>query len=104
MLTMESLRIIYSRGFPYGAPLAMLRGGGTKNPAVKDFIKSEGFRWNDSQSAPYAWSTYMDRSDFGPILKRLRDEFGCTVVPKDSMDTNYIIDLDDPDFGRPKEA
>lgn len=96
---MKSRRIIYSRGFPYGAPLAILRGGGTKEPEVKDFIKAQGFRWNDS--VRYAWSSYQDRLDFGQVLKTLRDEYGCEVIPKEGMDRNYIIDLDAPDFGRP---
>ena len=97
-----SRKIIYSRGFPYGAPLVMLRGGATKDEAVKDFIRAEGFRWQMSGRASYAYEHYMDRSDLGPVLKRLRDEFGCEVIPKEGMDTNYILDLDDLDFSRPE--
>jgi len=92
-------RIIYARGFPYGAPLAMVRGAGTKDPDVKQFLKAEGFRWGSR----YAWEHYLGRQEFGAILKRLRDDFGCTVEPKDDMDTNYIINLDDPKFSRPEE-
>lgn len=92
-------RISYSRGFPYGAPLAMIRGGATRDEAVKSFIREHGFRWN---GASYAWETYLDRMDFGPILKKLRDEYGCEVVPKDGMDSNYIINLDSPCFARPE--
>jgi hypothetical protein len=90
-------RISYSRGFPYGAPLAMIRGGATKKPEIQDFIKAQGFLYD---KALYAWKHYLDRSDFGPILKKLRDDFGCEVSPKADMDTNYIIDLDDPEFSR----
>lgn len=86
-----SRNIIYSRGFPYGAPLAILRGGATKDPAVKEFIRSHGFRWDGDI---YAYTTYLDRSDFHPVLKALRDEFGCNVQPKADMDTGYLIDID----------
>jgi hypothetical protein len=92
-------RISYARGFPYGAPLVMLRGGATKDNAVRDFIRAEGFRWDGKL---YAWSHYMDRRDFGAVLKRLRDEFDCEIVYKNDMDLNYIIDLDHPEFRRPR--
>lgn len=91
-------RISYARGFPYGAPLAMVRGGATKDQAVKECLAMHGFRWDGRR---YAWTTYLDRQDFGRILKILRDLHGCEVVPKDGMDENYIINLDDPRFGRP---
>jgi len=93
-------RISYARGFPYGAPLAMVRGGATRNPDVKDALKIAGFRWDYTRKA---WTSYMDRQDFGSVLRALRDIFGCEVVPKAGMDENYIIDLDDPKFGRPEE-
>jgi len=93
----RSTRIVYARGFPYGAPLAMVRGGGTQIPEVKEFLKAEGFRWGGR----YAWEHYLDRQDFGAILKTLRDRFGLEVVPKDGMDSNYLIDLDHPKFRRP---
>lgn len=93
-------RIIYSRGFPYGAPLVMVRGGGTRWPSVHALLKEQGFTWNPQR---YAWEHYMDRRDFGAILKTLRDEHGCEVVPKAGMDAGYLIDLDNPDFRRPKE-
>lgn len=92
------MKIIYSRGFPYGAPLVMLRGGATRDPAVKSYIRGCGFRWDGGS---HAWQTYMDRSDFGPILKNLRDGFGCEVIPKETMDESYLIDLDNPAFSRP---
>lgn len=93
-------RISYARGFPYGAPLAMIRGGATKKPEIQNFIKAQGFLYD---KALYAWKHYLDRSDFGPILKKLRDEFGCEVSPKADMDKSYIIDLDDPAFSSEKQ-
>lgn len=93
-------RIIYARGFPYGAPLCMIRGGATKLPEVREFLKAEGFYWDGSR---YAWEHYLGRQEFGPILKNLRDRFGCEVIPKDTMDSSYLIDLDSPRFGRPGE-
>lgn len=91
---MSGQRIIYSRGFPYGAPLAMLRGGATRDAATKDYIKSEGFRWNGSS---HAWEAYLDRRDLTPVLRRLRDDFGHEVVPKADMSESYLIDLDTGD-------
>jgi len=92
---MKSRKIIYARGFPYGAPLVHLRGGATRDPLVKDAIKLAGFRWDSSM---HAWKTYMDRLDLGTVLKALRDEFGCDIEPKDGMDENYILDLNDPRY------
>lgn len=97
-MTSAAGNIFYSRGFPYGAPLVMLRGGATKNQEVREFLKAEGFRWGSR----YAWEHYLDRQDFGMILKTLRDTFGCNVMPKDGMDASYLINLDDPKFGRPQ--
>ena len=94
---MASPRIIYARGFPYGAPLAIIRGGATKDADVKDFIKRCGFRWDGSL---YGYKHYLNRSDLGPILQTLRDEYGCEVLPKADMDTNYRLNLDDPSYGR----
>ena len=84
-------KISYARGFPYGAPLALVRGGATRDPGVKEFLRERGFRWDGSR---YAWSHYLDRTDFAEILIALRDDFGCEVVPKADMDANYIIDLE----------
>lgn len=91
--------LYYSRGFPYGAPLVMLRGGATKQPEIKALLKQIGFQWD---GAIHAWKTYMDRHDFGTLLLTLRDEYDCNVMPKESMDHSYRIDLDDPEFGTPE--
>jgi hypothetical protein len=95
---MPAKKISYSRGFPYGAPLAIIRGGATRDEQVKSYLRERGFRWDGTR---YAWTHYLDRSDFGPILKTLRDVFGCEVVAKADMDKNYIIDLDN-DYRRPE--
>ncbi len=92
------MNLIYSRGFPYGAPLVMLRGGATKDAAVKDALRAAGFRWDGTT---YAWTMYLDRLDLGALLVRMRDEFGCEVKPKDGMDRNYLLDLDAPGYARP---
>ena len=88
---MSDPRIIYARGFPYGAPLAIVRGGATKLPEIKAFLKGQNFRWDGSL---YAWTTYLHKEEFRQVLKRLRDDWGCEVVPKSDLDENYKIDLD----------
>jgi hypothetical protein len=88
---MAGLRIIYARGFPYGAPLAIVRGGATKHPEIKGFLREQGFRW-DGQL--YGYTTYLWAEEFRQVLKRLRDDYGCEVIPKSGMDKNYTIDLD----------
>lgn len=98
---MAAPRVIYSRGFPYGAPLAMIRGGATRDPAVREYLRGEGFRWNPQS---YAWEHYLDRRDFAPVLRHLRDRFGADVVPKEGMDASYLIDLDHPDGARPEHV
>lgn len=98
---MASKRIIYARGFPYGAPLVMIRGGATCDPEIRAYLRDEcKLTWDGTR---YAWTSYLDRLDLGPILKTLRDRFGCDVMPKGGMDSNFILDLDNPNFSRPGE-
>lgn len=91
-------RIVYSRGFPYGAPLAMIRGGATRDPDVKAYLRREGFRWDGTV---HAWTTFLDRSDLVVVLRALRDEHGCQVDPKADLPREYLIDLDSPVGARP---
>lgn len=98
---MKLRKISYARGFPYGAPLAMVRGGATRDADVKEFLRGVGFRWDGSR---YAWSHYMDRSEFGSVLRYLRDTLNCEVGPKSGMDAAYEIDLDSDDFSRPNHG
>ena len=87
----KSRRIIYSRGFPYGAPLVMLRGGGLKVSGVKGFLRERDFKWDGRL---FAWTTYMNAPEFRTILRILRDAYGCEIMPKPDMDANYVLDLD----------
>jgi hypothetical protein len=98
---MASQKIIYSRGFPYGAPLVMLRGGGTRLPGVKEFLREQGFRWEASGRPSHAWETYMNRPELGALLIELRDRFGCEIQPKEGMDESYLLDLQHPKFRAP---
>jgi len=91
---MKSRKVIYSRGFPYGAPLVMLRGGGLKISGVLGYLREQGFRWQMSDRPSYAYENYMYADELRTILCVLRDSYGCEVVPKEGMDENYIIDLD----------
>jgi hypothetical protein len=83
-----SRRIIYSRGFPYGAPLVMLRGGGLNISGVKGYLREQGFRWN---SRSHAWESYMYRPEFETLLKILRDAYGAEIHAKEGMDESYLI-------------
>lgn len=86
------MKVIYSQGRPYGAPLTMLRGGATRDPDVKQYIKEVGYRWNGQR---FCWEWYSpSNDDFRDILVELRDRFGCEVVPKEGLDVNYVIDLE----------
>ena len=89
-----SNKISYSRGFPYGAPLVTVRGGATKQPDVRAFLKERGFSWD---SRAHGWTHYMYGEEFTEVLWHLQDTFGCTVVPKDKLDANYILDLTRPE-------
>ncbi len=87
---MPSMKISYSRGFPYGAPQVRLRGGALKCDTVKSWVRDRGFRWNGQA---HAYETYMYGEEFREVLEYLRDTFGCAIVPKSDLDANYIIDL-----------
>ncbi len=83
-------KIIYARGFPYGAPLVMVRGGATRSPIIKQYLKSKGFVWD---SYIYAWKTYLGADEFLSVLKDLHNDYGCVIKPKNDMDSSYIFDL-----------
>lgn len=91
----EQMKIIYARGFPYGAPLVMLRGGAFKDPVVRDAVKSEGFGWDGRL---FAWKHYLYTDDLRAVLRKLRDA-GCEVVPKSDLAPEYVIDLDAEEVG-----
>jgi hypothetical protein len=84
-------RVIYARGFPYGAPLVMLRGGGLKISGVLGYLREEGFRWQASGRASHAYETYLGREDLTRVLTVLRDAYGCEILAKKGMDANYIL-------------
>lgn len=85
--------IIYARGFPHGAPLVMLRGGATRDPKVKAFLKSKKFSWDGEK---HAWTHYLHGPEFKKILVQLK-KMGHNVTPKKNMDKNYVIKLDEYD-------
>lgn len=76
-------RLIYATGHPYGAPLAMVRGGGTRDPDVKAALRAAGFRWDGTL---HAWHTYLWDDDFAAVLRDLADRFDVEVVPKDGQE------------------
>ena len=88
---MGQKRIVYSRGFPYGAPLVMLRGGATREPQVHAFLKWLGFHWNPDR---HAWEHYMYGAEFKIVLKTLQG-MGHEVTPKATMDSGYVISLEE---------
>ena len=85
------MKISYARGFPYGAPMVWIRGGATKDPYVRQYLKARGF-WYAHEK--HGWESAMYADEFLKILVALRDHHGCEVVPKANMDANYVIDLD----------
>ena len=73
--------LIYATGRPYGAPLAMLRGGATKDPEVKAAIKDHGFGWDGTL---HAWRSYMYDDEFQAVLDDLATRFPeVTIKPKE---------------------
>src|SRR4029077_17144146 len=90
----KSRRIIYSRGFPCGAPLVMLRGGGLNVSGVKGFLRERDFKWDGRL---HAWTTYLNAPELRSLLNILRTAYGCEILPKEGMDANYVLDLDADD-------
>ena len=87
-----SRRIIYSRGFPYGAPLVMLRGGGLQISGVKGYLREQGFTWD---GAKHAYTNYMHAPELRTLLGILDVAYGCEIHAKEGMDANYVLHLDD---------
>lgn len=90
MTNAKPARLVYHRGFPYGAPMVSLRGGATKIPEVRETLKGAGFYWD---GAKYAWSTAMHRDELTNLLITLRDTFMLEVVPSASLREDYVLDL-----------
>lgn len=76
--------IIYSKGYPYGAPLKILRGVGTKE--IKDFLKEKGFIYDKFY---FGWVNYILDNEFLEILKELKAK-GYNIIPKKEMNKDYI--------------
>jgi hypothetical protein len=81
-------RVVYARGFPYGAPLVVLRGGALRDPEAKAIVREAGFRWDGARHGYVSYSY-----DPTGVLRALRDA-GYEVVPKADMDPGYVLDLD----------
>lgn len=87
------MRIIYARGFPYGAPWVCLRGGGTKDPDVKLFLAYLDFHWD---SEKHGYVSYMYGIEFKEALLKIKEEFPeMEIVPKADMNPDYVLDLED---------
>lgn len=72
------MKLIYSRGQPYGAPAFYLRGGATK--VLKPFLKEKGFIWDQQK---FCWTTYMLRDECVAFLAEVRLNYPeIEVVPK----------------------
>jgi hypothetical protein len=85
----ENRKVIYARGYPYGAPLLLIRGGATKHPEIVDFLKGNDFVYEGRPT--YAWKTYAGLIATREILTILQDEYDCTILAKKTMDENYIL-------------
>lgn len=88
--------IIYSRGYPYGAPMVYIRGGGTKDLEVKDLLRAEGFQWN---SLLYAWATiYWSK----PFIEKGEIKYRATAdILADLEQMGYVIKQKDGDNHAP---
>lgn len=80
--------IVYAQGSPYGAPKVMIRGGATRSPIIKQYLRSKDFMWDDRM---HAYVTYLDKNGFLAILKELEENYGCSIRAKHPMDTRYIF-------------
>lgn len=82
----DQKNIVFALGNPYGAPMAWIRGGGTRDQQVRDFLKSEesqcSYWWN---SGKHGWETVrveMWDTDFLADLRALKT-MGYNVKPKE---------------------
>lgn len=83
-------RIVYSRGFPFGAPALYVRGGATRMPEVREHLKSLKARWDGTA---HAWVMYGYADEATKILTEIRDRFGVDIVPKDGLDEGLVLQL-----------
>ena len=62
-------RIIYKRDLRHGAPGLILRGGGTYD--IREFLKQEGFHWDDSL---HGWTGFVSFNDIPGFMDKLKEE------------------------------
>lgn len=78
------MNLIYATGRPYGAPLAILRGGATRDPEVKARMREAGFSYDETL---HGYRTYLYDDDFAAAIRTIVDGIdGVTVKPKDGTD------------------
>ena len=86
----KGAKIIYKRAHPYGAPLLIIRGGGTKIAlpwfrTVKTLSLKEQpirvFSWDDTL---HGWTGYMLRDEVEALMNKFK-EAGYTVLKKDEL-------------------
>lgn len=80
-------KIIYSRGFPYGAPMIYIRGGGTRDPEVKALLKENSFVWT---SHIHAWQGVNLQPEVPNMLLKIR-EMGYQVSQKENDKYDPVI-------------
>ena len=86
--------LIYATGRPYGAPLAILRGGATKDEEIKDRLRSQGFIWS---SDVHGWRTYMYDTEFAACINRItRDRDDIVAKPKSDQEPIEGINNHEP--------
>lgn len=79
--------IVYARGSPYGAPMVMIRGGATRSPIIKQYLRAKDFVWDERM---HAYVSYLDKTDFLQVLKELDSDYGCAIRAKQPMDASYV--------------
>jgi len=87
------VKLIYSRGYPFGAPVLYLRGGATRDTGVQAMIRDRGGRWDPGA---HAWTLYMHTEEASAFLSDIRDARAVEIHPKDDLSAHLVLTLRDP--------
>ena len=87
------MNLIYATGRPYGAPLAILRGGATRDDEIKRRMYGEGFQYDQTL---HGYRMYEYDSEFVKSIKRIvRDRPDIRVMAKKDQEPLVGLEGDD---------